>query len=226
MAIEVDNLNARVVEAETRLKSEVTKIKKKMQVAITELEMSLDTANKSNIDLQKTVKKQAISLQELQAHYDELQRQLQTTLDQYGVAQRRIQALTAEYEEARGALDAATRGRRAVEMQYEEASARLKDLTTINVNLSNAKSKLEQELSVIASDYDEVSKEFKESVSSANLTRVRRFQRELEAAEERAEVAESNLCMIRAKHRTLVTSQTTTLPGGETVIVKETVTQE
>lgn len=45
-------------------------------------------------------------LQELQAHYDELQRQLQTTLDQYGVAQRRIQGLTAEYEEARGALDA------------------------------------------------------------------------------------------------------------------------
>lgn len=63
MAIEVDNLNARVVEAETRLKSEVTKIKKKMQIVITELEMSLDTSNKSNIELQKTVKKQAISLQ-------------------------------------------------------------------------------------------------------------------------------------------------------------------
>lgn len=63
MAIEVDALNARVVEAETRLKSEVTKVKKKMQVTITELEMSLDTANKCNIDLQKTVKKQAISLQ-------------------------------------------------------------------------------------------------------------------------------------------------------------------
>lgn len=360
MAIEVDNLNARVVEAETRLKSEVTKIKKKMQIVITELEMSLDTTNKSNIELQKTVKKQAISLQELQAHYDELQRQLQTTLDQYGVAQRRIQGLTAEYEEARGALDAAIRARRSVELQYEEASARIKDLTTINVNLSNTKSKLEQELSVIASDYDEVTKEFRlseerlskttielkrtiellheeseryvkiesikkslevevknlnirienieanalastkrmvsklearvhelemgldeesrrhqetikilrkkernvkelvmqceedhkniqilqetldktyekinlykrqlnesESVSSTNLTRVRRFQRELEAAEERAEVAESNLCMIRAKHRTLVTSQTTTLPSGETVVVKETVT--
>lgn len=145
-------------------------------------------------------------LQELQAHYDELQRQLQTTLDQYGVAQRRIQALTAEYEEARAGLEAvshlsfsvfhysincmlfmyrtyssvklsvyqllhiltlllrphqAIRARRAAEMQYEEASARIKDLTTINVNLSNAKTKLEQELCVIAGDYDEVSKEFK-----------------------------------------------------------------
>ncbi|XP_042236029.1 paramyosin, long form-like isoform X2 [Homarus americanus] len=362
MAIEVDNLNARVVEAETRLKSEVTKIKKKMQVTITELEMTLDTANKSNIDLQKTVKRQGISLQELQAHYDELQRQLQQTLDQYGVAQRRLQSLTAEYEEARANLDGAIRGRRSVEMQYEEASARLKDLTTINVNISNAKAKLEQELCVIAGDYDEVSKEFRlseerlskttielkrtiellheeseryvkiesikkslevevknltirienveanslastkrmvsklegrvhdlelaldeeqrrhvetikclrkkernvkelvlqceedhkniqilqetldktyekinvykrqlneqESVSSTNLTRVRRFQRELEAAEERAETAESSLSMIRAKHRTFVTCQTTQLPSGETVIVKETVSQQ
>lgn len=48
-----------------------------------------------------------------------------------------------------------------MELQYEEASARIKDLTTINVNLSNTKSKLEQELSVIAGDYDEVTKEFR-----------------------------------------------------------------
>ncbi|XP_042865904.1 paramyosin, long form-like [Penaeus japonicus] len=362
MAIEVDSLNARVVEAETRLKSEVTKVKKKMQVTITELEMSLDTANKCNIDLQKTVKKQAISLQELQTHYDEIQRQLQQTLDQYGVAQRRVQALTAEYEEARANLEGAIRGRRSAEMQYEEASARIKDMTTININLTNAKAKLEQELCVIAGDYDEVSKELRlceerlnkvsielkrsveilheeqeryvkiesikkslevevknlnirienveanslvntkrmisklearvhdleialdeeqrrhqetikvlrkkernvkelvlqveedhkniqilqetldktyekinvykrqlrqqESVSSTNLSRVRRFQRELEAAEERADTAESSLSMIRAKHRTFVTCQSTVLPSGETVVVKETVTQQ
>lgn len=65
-----------------------------------------------------------------------------------------------------------------------------------------------------------------ESISQTNLSRVRRFQRELESAEERAESAESNLSMIRAKHRTFVTSQTTTLPTGETVVVKETVTTE
>lgn len=362
MSIEVDQLNARVVEAETKLKSEVTKIKKKMQLTITELEMSLDASNKTNIDLQKSVKKLSIQLTELQQHYDELQRQLQVTLDQYGVAQRRIQALTAEYEEARANLDAAARGRRAAELQYEEATARIKDLTTINVNISSAKTKLEQEICVIAGDYDEVTKELRmaderlqkaqselkrtveilheeqeryvkiesikkslevevknltvriesveanslagtkrmvsklearvhdleieldeerrrhqetikimkkkernikelimqteedhkniqllqetldktyekvnvykrqlteqESMSQTNLTRVRRFQRELEAAEERAENAETNLNMIRSKHRTFVTSQTHTLPSGEQVIVKETVTHE
>ena len=63
MAQEVDSLNARVVEAETRLKSEVTKIKKKMTITITELELQIDTINKSNIDLQKLSKKQSIQLQ-------------------------------------------------------------------------------------------------------------------------------------------------------------------
>ena len=47
-------------------------------------------------------------------------------------------------------------------------------------------------------------------MSQQNLSRVRRFQRELEAAEDRAESAETNLNFVRAKHRTFVTA----LPGG------------
>jgi LPS O-antigen subunit length determinant protein (WzzB/FepE family) len=61
-SIEIEQLNARVVEAETKLKSEVTRIKKKFQVQITELEFSLDVANKNNIELQKTIKKQSLTL--------------------------------------------------------------------------------------------------------------------------------------------------------------------
>lgn len=129
-SIEIEQLNARVVEAETKLKTEVQRVKKKLQIQITELELSLDVANKNNIDLQKTIKKQSLTLtviyrryiyicqrvqnvgdritldrlvfQELQAHYDEVQRQLQVTLDQLGISQRRLQSLTAELEEVRG----------------------------------------------------------------------------------------------------------------------------
>lgn len=61
-SIEIEQLNARVVEAETKLKTEVTRIKKKLQIQITELELSLDVANKNNIDLQKTIKKQSLTL--------------------------------------------------------------------------------------------------------------------------------------------------------------------
>lgn len=45
-------------------------------------------------------------LQELQAHYDEGQRQLAVTLDQLAIAQRKIQSLTGEMEELRGNYDA------------------------------------------------------------------------------------------------------------------------
>merc|ERR1719154_365192 len=161
MAHEVDALNARVVEAETRLKSEVTKIKKKMQITVTELEMTIDTVQRSNIDLQKVNKKVTIQLQELQAHYDDIQRQLQQTLDQYGVAQRRLQQLIAENEEFRANLEGSNRARRNAELQLEDSMSRIKDLTTINANISSIKSKLEQEIAVIAGDYDEVTKELR-----------------------------------------------------------------
>ncbi|XP_037722721.1 paramyosin, short form isoform X2 [Drosophila subpulchrella] len=354
-SIEIEQLNARVIEAETRLKTEVTRIKKKLQIQITELEMSLDVANKTNIDLQKVIKKQSLQLTELQAHYEDVQRQLQATLDQYAVAQRRLAGLNGELEEVRSHLDSANRAKRTVELQYEEAASRINELTTVNVNLVSIKSKLEQELSVVASDYEEVSKELRisderyqkvsvelkhvveqvheeqerivkletikkslevevknlsirleevelnavagskriisklearirdleleleeekrrhaetikilrkkertvkevivqceedqkniillqdaldkstakiniyrrqlseqEGVSQQTTTRVRRFQRELEAAEDRADTAESSLNIIRAKHRTFVT--TSTVPGSQ-VYIQET----
>nr|CAD7193729.1 unnamed protein product [Timema douglasi] len=344
-SIEIEQLNSRVVEAETRLKTEVTRIKKKLHIQITELEMSLDVANKNNIELQKTIKKQSLTLTELQAHYDEVQRQLQVTLDQYGIAQRRLQSLTAEVEEIRGNYEQALRIKKSVEIQLEESVSRINELTVINVNLSSSKSKIEQELSVLASDYDEVTRELrvsderfqrvqvelkhtvevlheeqerivkidaikksleievknlsvrleeveanaivggkriisklesrirdieleldeekrrhaetlkilrkkersykeiiiqseedrqnisllqetldkvnqKEGMSQQSVTRSRRFQRELEAAEDRADTAESNLHLIRAKHRTFVT--TSTVPGSQVYLVQET----
>ncbi|XP_032592414.1 paramyosin, short form isoform X2 [Drosophila grimshawi] len=354
-SIEIEQLNARVVEAETRLKTEVMRIKKKLQIQITELEMSLDVANKTNIDLQKVIKKQSLQLTELQAHYEDVQRQLQATLDQYGIAQRRLAGMNGELEEVRSSLDSANRAKRTVEIQCEEAATRINELSVVNVNLVSLKSKLEQELSVVSSDYEEVSKELRisderyqkvtvelkhvieqvheeqerivkletikkslevevknlsirleevelnavagskriisklearirdleleleeekrrhaetikilrkkertvkevmvqceedqkniillqdaldkttakiniyrrqlseqEGVSQQTTTRVRRFQRELEAAEDRADCAESNLNIIRAKHRTFVT--TSTVPGSQ-VYIQET----
>ena len=57
-------------------------------------------------------------------------------------------------------------------------------------------------------------------MSQQSVTRVRRFQRELEAAEDRAEAAESNLSIVRAKHRTFVTSST--VPGSQVYMIQET----
>jgi len=65
-----------------------------------------------------------------------------------------------------------------------------------------------------------------EGLSQQNLSRVRRFQRELEAAEDRAENAEGNLSLIRAKHRSWVT--TSQVPGGtrQVFVTEETSTSQ
>lgn len=114
---------------------------------------------------------------------------MQVTLDQYGVAQRRIQSLTGEVEEIRGNYEQvsdaeiiiyiiittflnryllyiiysfqALRAKRTVEQSFEEAQTRINELTVINVNLSSSKAKIEQELAVVAADYDEITKELR-----------------------------------------------------------------
>lgn len=132
-----------------------------MQITITELEMSLDVSNKMNLDLQKTIKKQSLHLTELTASYEELQRQLQTTIDQYSIAQRRIQSLAGELEEMRANYDQSLRSKRQVEISYEESQTRNAELVAININLQNTRSKIEAELVTLSSDYEEVTRELR-----------------------------------------------------------------
>lgn len=162
-SIEIEQLTARVIEAETKLKSEVQRIKKKMQIHITELEMTLDVANKTNIDLQKTIKKQSFQLTEITAQYEELQRQWQTTIDQYGIAQRRIQSMSGELEELRANYDQALRSKRQVEISFEESQTRNAELNSFNISLQNTRAKIEVELASLASDYEEVTRELRMS---------------------------------------------------------------
>lgn len=55
----------------------------------------------------------------------------------------------------------ALRGKRSVEQMYEDAQSRINELTTINVNMASQRAKLEQELSSVAADYEEVTKELR-----------------------------------------------------------------
>lgn len=145
-----------------------------MQIHITELEMSLDVANKTNIDLQKTIKRQSLQLTEITAQYEELQRQLQITMDQYSIAQRRIQSLSGEMEELRGNYDQALRSKRQVEISYEESQTRNAELNALNINLQNTRAKIEGELASLASDYEEVTRELR--LSDERYQKVQVFQ--------------------------------------------------
>ncbi|KAG8189720.1 hypothetical protein JTE90_019668 [Oedothorax gibbosus] len=170
MAIEMDQLSQRLAEAEAKVKTEVARIKKKMQVQITELEMSLDVSNKQNIDMQKTIKIQSTKIMEIQSHYEECSRQLQQSLDQLGISQRRCQGLTAELEELRVSLESTLRAKRTLEQSLDESHSKISELTQHNVNLTSAKGKLENEYLTLHNDYEEISKELR--VSDERYNRV------------------------------------------------------
>ncbi|KAI1285375.1 Paramyosin [Halotydeus destructor] len=123
--------------------------------------MSLDVSQRSQLELQKTVKRQSVQISELQTHYEEVHRQLQQAVDQLSGAQRRNQGLLAELEELRVALDTSLRAKRLVETSLEEIQVRVNELTQVNVNLASAKGKLESEYGALQADYDSVHKELR-----------------------------------------------------------------
>jgi chromosome segregation ATPase len=168
LQFEIDRLTAALADAEARMKAEIARLKKKYQAEIAELEMTVDNLNRANIEAQKTIKKQSEQLKVLQASYDDVQRQLQQTLDQYAIAQRKLAALGAELEECKSALDNAIRARKQAEADLDEAHAKITDLTAINSNLTSIKGKLETELATVHADLDEATKELRAADERAN----------------------------------------------------------
>ncbi|CAL1296432.1 unnamed protein product [Larinioides sclopetarius] len=225
-AIEIDQLNMRLAEAEAKVKTEVARIKKKMQVQITELEMSLDVANKQNIDMQKTIKIQSTKIMELQSHYDEVTRQMQQAIDQLGISQRRCQGLTAELEEIRVSLEQTQRAKRTLEQSLDECHTKISELTTINVNLTSAKGKLENEYLTLHSDYEEISKELRVSDERYNriVVEMKSTKDLLIEEQERVLKMESIKKSLEQEVRTLQVRieevETNALAGGRRVVSK------
>jgi chromosome segregation ATPase len=160
---EVDRLTTALADAETRMKIEIARLKKKYQAEIAELEVTVDNLNRVNIECQKMIKKQCEQIKVLQASYDDVQNQLQQTLDQYALAQRRVAALGTELEECRSALDNSIRARKQAEADLDEAHARITDLMAINTNLTSIKSKLETELAITQTSLNEATKALRDA---------------------------------------------------------------
>merc|ERR550519_206526 len=103
------------LEAESKGKAEALRAKKKLEADINELEIALDHSNKSNSDLQKHIKKLHCDVNDLQNRVSEQQRFASEFREQYGIAERRANALHGELEESRTLLEQSDRGRRQAE---------------------------------------------------------------------------------------------------------------
>ena len=88
----IDSMQASL-EAEAKGKAEALRMKKKLESDINELEIALDHANKANAEAQKSIKRHQQQLKETQSALEEEQRNRDDLREQYGISERRANAL-------------------------------------------------------------------------------------------------------------------------------------
>merc|ERR1739844_339355 len=146
----------------------VEKIKKKMSITITELEMSLDASNKSNTQLQTTAKQQAAKIMELTAAYDDVNRKLASSLQQYNVTIKRLTIIEADFKTLKQNYDISVKAANDASGKLSIFNTKISELTTVNNNLTQVKVKLEKELAAVSHDYDDIARELKLADDRAN----------------------------------------------------------
>jgi len=113
--------------------------------------------------------------------------------EQFGVAERRANALHGELEESRTLLEQSDRGRRQAEADLADIHEQLQALANQNNSLSIAKRKLESEIQTMHADLDDMLNEAKNSEEKAKKAMVdaARLADELRGEQEHAQGVES-----------------------------------
>jgi len=168
LVVEIETLTRRLAESESRLKVEVEGIKKKMAITITELEMSLDGSNKSNSQLQNTCKVQAQKIMELTAAYDDVNKKLAGSLQQYDITIKRLTQIEAEFKTVTANYNNCMKCVKDYEGKVGGLTKQVTELTTINNNFSQIKVKLEKDLAAVTRDYSDIARELKLADDRAN----------------------------------------------------------
>ena len=141
--------------------------KKKLESDINDLEVALDHANRTNADLQKTLKRIQVTIIELTSQVEDEQRQRDEAREAAASAERRANLIVGELEELRTALEQAERARKAAESELHEAADRISDISTQNANLSSQRRQLESSIAAMQADLDEAVSELKNSEERA-----------------------------------------------------------
>merc|ERR1712223_1171539 len=168
MIVEIESLTARLHETEAKLKNEVEKIKKKMAVTITELEMSLDASNKSNVQLTNATKAQQQKIMELSAAFEDAKKKLGAAADQNGAYMKTVQLLEADITKIRTVLEQTVTAKKIAEQQIAAMNPKLNELSGLNNTLNNAKVKLEKDLVAVRTEYTDIARELKLADERAN----------------------------------------------------------
>merc|ERR1719340_137728 len=143
---EINLLTRKLADSESKLKVEVEAIKKKMAITITELEMALDASNKSNGQLQLTAKGQAEKIMQLTAAYDDLQKKLGASAQQYDITVKRLTQIEAELKTVTVNYNNSVKVVKDYETKFAAMNKNVAELTNANQNLGQVKTKIEKDL--------------------------------------------------------------------------------
>merc|ERR1712241_490426 len=165
---EINVLSRKLAEAESRLKNEVEVIKKKMSITITELEMSLDASNKSNAQLQNTCKVQNEKIMQLTSAYEDVNRKLGASVQQYDVTIKKLTELDVSYKKITADYNKSLTVIKDYELKLNGFNGKVNELTTANNQLVMVKTKLEKEFGQVSKDYDDIARELKLADDRAN----------------------------------------------------------
>merc|ERR1719187_2138755 len=165
---EINVLTRRLADSESKLKVEVEAIKKKMAITITELEMALDASNKSNGQLQMTAKGQAEKIMQLTSAYDDVNKKLAGSAQQYDITVKRLTQIETELKTVTVNYNNTVKVVKDYETKMVVLSKQVAELTSANTNLSQVKVKIEKDLAAVTRDYNDIARELKLADDRAN----------------------------------------------------------
>merc|ERR1712241_1247834 len=113
-------------------KAEATRMKKKLETDVLDLETSLEHANAANGETQKVIKKYQLNLRETQGKLEEASHAKEVAHDNLLAADRKAHANQNALEEARTLLEQSDRARRMVEQELADTNETLSDQTCTN----------------------------------------------------------------------------------------------
>jgi len=214
------------LEQEAKGKAEAIRMKKKLEVDVVELEMSLEHANAANQETQKSIKRYHQQIRDAQTKLEDEQRTKEVCRDQLINCERKAHTIQNALEEARTLLEQADRSRRQTEQELSDTNEQLSELTCQNQAIAGAKRKLESEIQTLHGEMDEMSSEAalsddkakKAMIDAARLADELRNEQELAQCFERERKLYE--CQVKDIQHRLDESESNALKGGKKAMNK------
>ncbi|XP_032154811.1 myosin-15 [Sapajus apella] len=154
----IDHLQSSL-DSEAKSRVEATRIKKKMEDDLNEMELQLCCANRQVLEATKSLGQLQIQIKDLQMQLDDSTQLNSDLKEQVAMAERRNSLLQSELEELRSLQEQTERGCRLSERELLEATEKISLFYTQNTSLLSQKKKLEADVSRMQKETEEMVQE-------------------------------------------------------------------